>query len=156
MANANAAAKIGLYGFGADANTSVAVFEGYKSRGTTVGTQGAVSSQDNLVQLSGFGSDGTNFIRAGALRIIATSTFASGAGTADVLILTSTANAFVETARFRSDLTTLLAGSITTSAPAFGTAAPWKFGIYVSTVPMATGYVQLDIGGTLYKLLAST
>jgi hypothetical protein len=156
IANASAAAKIGLYGFGADANSSVAVFEGYKSRGAAVGTQGAVSSQDNLAQLSGFGSDGTNFIRGGALRIIATSTFAAGAGTADVLIMTSTANAFVETARFKSDLTTLLAGSITTGAPISGTAAAWRGGIYVSTAPTATGYVQLDIGGTLYKLLAST
>lgn len=50
----------------------------------------------------------------------------------------------------------LTATSLQTAAPAGGTAGVWKAGIYVASAPAATGYVQLDIGGTLYKLLAST
>jgi hypothetical protein len=46
--------------------------------------------------------------------------------------------------------------SIKTGQPNGGTAGVWKFGIYVAGAPAATGYVQLDIAGTLYKLLAST
>ena len=47
-------------------------------------------------------------------------------------------------------------GNIKTGAPAGGTAGAWKFGIYVAGIQVSNGYVQLDIGGTLYKLLAST
>ena len=50
----------------------------------------------------------------------------------------------------------LTATSLQTAAPTGGTAGVWKAGIYVASAPAATGYVQLDIGGTLYKLLAST
>ena len=46
--------------------------------------------------------------------------------------------------------------SLKTSAPAGGTSGTWKVGVYNATAPSATGYVEVDIGGTLYKLLAST
>jgi hypothetical protein len=49
-----------------------------------------------------------------------------------------------------------LTSSITTAAPITGTAGAVKLGIYVNGAPGATGYVQHDIGGVLYKLLAST
>lgn len=44
--------------------------------------------------------------------------------------------------------------AITTSAPTTGTAGAWKFGIRVAaaTVHDTTQYIQLDVGGTLYKL----
>jgi len=45
---------------------------------------------------------------------------------------------------------------ITTGNPTGGTAATWKLGSYVAVAPAATGYVQIDIAGTAYKLLAST
>ena len=50
----------------------------------------------------------------------------------------------------------LISGSITTAAPTDGTARPWKIGDYVTTAPSATGYVQVEINGTKYKLLAAT
>ena len=45
-------------------------------------------------------------------------------------------------------------GSLSTSAPTTGTAGAWKMGILVTAActPDATKYIQLDIGGTLYKL----
>jgi len=50
----------------------------------------------------------------------------------------------------------IVAGSMRTGTPTGGTASAWKFGKYNTTAPSATGYVEVDIGGTLYKLLAST
>ncbi len=49
-----------------------------------------------------------------------------------------------------------VAGSLTTGAPAGGTAGAVKFGVYHATAPAATGWAELDIGGTLYKVLVST
>ena len=50
------------------------------------------------------------------------------------------------------------AASLTTNAPNTGTAGTWKLGVLVSdTVALdTTRYVQLDVGGTLYKLLVSS
>ncbi len=44
--------------------------------------------------------------------------------------------------------------SITTSAPNGGTAGAWKFGIRVAATVVldTTQYIQLDVGGTLYKV----
>jgi hypothetical protein len=50
---------------------------------------------------------------------------------------------------------TVLSGGLTT-ATAGGSAGTWKLGVYSATAPSATGYVTIDIGGTTYKLLAST
>jgi hypothetical protein len=47
-------------------------------------------------------------------------------------------------------------GGITTGTPTGGTARPWKLGSYITTAPSATGYIQVEINGILYKLLAST
>ncbi len=49
-------------------------------------------------------------------------------------------------------------GAITTGTPSGGTAAAWKFGVLVTAAatPDATRYIQLDVGGTLYKLIVST
>ena len=44
--------------------------------------------------------------------------------------------------------------SLTTGAPTGGTAAAWKLGIYVATPTIPTGYIQVDIGGTLYEIPA--
>jgi len=48
------------------------------------------------------------------------------------------------------------AASVKTNAPTGGTSGTWKVGVYNATAPSATGYVEVDIGGTLYKLLAAT
>lgn len=46
--------------------------------------------------------------------------------------------------------------SLTTDTPKSGTAGTWKLGIYktdgVGLTPSTTNYIQVDIGGTLYKL----
>jgi len=46
--------------------------------------------------------------------------------------------------------------SLTTGNPSGGTAVPVKFGSYVGGAPAATGYQQIEINGTAYKLLCST
>ena len=45
-------------------------------------------------------------------------------------------------------------GSLTTGAPAGGTAGAWKLGIRVAAASVldTTQYLQVDIGGTAYKL----
>ena len=53
---------------------------------------------------------------------------------------------------FGGNITT--AGSLTTGAPAGGTAGAWKMGIWVNTPTVATGYIQVDVGGTLYEIPA--
>jgi hypothetical protein len=47
-----------------------------------------------------------------------------------------------------------LYGSLTTGAPSGGTAAAWKMGTLVTTATVfdATRYIQLDVGGVLYKI----
>lgn len=49
-------------------------------------------------------------------------------------------------------------GAITTAAPTTGTAGAWKFGIRVAATTSldTTQYIQLDVGGTLYKLALVT
>ncbi len=56
------------------------------------------------------------------------------------------------------DQTATFGSSIKTSAPSGGTAGAWKTGILVTAavVPDTTRYIQLDVGGTLYKLIVST
>lgn len=64
-------------------------------------------------------------------------------------------NAVALTIDSSSNLTSV--GSITTAAPNSGTAAAWKLGSLVTSAVVldTTKYVQLDIGGTLYKLLTA-
>jgi hypothetical protein len=45
---------------------------------------------------------------------------------------------------------------IKTPAPSGGTAQTWKLGSYVAGAPSATGYAQIEINGTAYKVLVST
>ena len=48
--------------------------------------------------------------------------------------------------------------SITSGAPAGGTAAAWKMGSLVTAANVldTTRYIQLDVGGTLYKVCIGT
>jgi len=49
------------------------------------------------------------------------------------------------------------ASSITTSAPAGGTAGAWKFGVAATVSPSAQNRtIELDVGGTIYYLSAKT
>jgi hypothetical protein len=47
-----------------------------------------------------------------------------------------------------------IGAALTTGAPAGGTAAAWKFGIYVATPTVPVGYLQVDVAGTLYEVPA--
>jgi hypothetical protein len=49
-------------------------------------------------------------------------------------------------------------GSIKTAAPTTGTAARWKLGsrVAATVVVNTTEYIEVDIGGTLYKLATVT
>ena len=49
-------------------------------------------------------------------------------------------------------------GSIKTGAPTGGTAAAWKLGsrVAATVVVNTTEYIEIDIGGTLYKLATVT
>ena len=47
-------------------------------------------------------------------------------------------------------------GVIQTNSPTGGTQQPWKLGQYNATTPTATGHVEVEVNGVLYKLLAST
>jgi hypothetical protein len=59
-------------------------------------------------------------------------------------------------AGFGGDIITT--GSITTGTPTGGTAGAWKLGIRVAATVLfnTTQYIQLDVGGTLYKLALAT
>jgi len=50
------------------------------------------------------------------------------------------------------------AGSVTTGTPNGGTAGAWKLGVRVAatTTLDTTQYLQVDIGGTLYKVALVT
>lgn len=53
----------------------------------------------------------------------------------------------------------VLTGAYTSGAPTTGTAGAWKFGVAVTGVTstfVSTNYIQLDVGGTLYKLATVT
>lgn len=52
-----------------------------------------------------------------------------------------------------------VAGSVTTAAPSGGTSGAWKLGAVVTGVTatmVSTQYIQVDVGGTLYKLATVT
>ena len=52
--------------------------------------------------------------------------------------------------------TAVFSSTIQTGTPTGGTARPWKLGQYNATAPSATGYVEVEINGVLYKLIAAT
>jgi hypothetical protein len=49
-----------------------------------------------------------------------------------------------------------VSGGISTDTPTGGTSQKWKLGQYNATAPTATGYVEVEVNGVLYKLLAAT
>ena len=109
---------------------------------------------------------GGSFAAASFYKSASLGTVLSGAtGSSYDLYLTNPAGNYVlqvptgtRNAEFAATLTTVGAitsgASISTSAPVGG-AGLWELGTYSSTAPSATGYVTIEIGGTLYKLLAS-
>lgn len=60
------------------------------------------------------------------------------------------------TDKLQVDGSILTTSYIKTGNPTGGTAQPWKLGSYVAGAPAATGYAEIEINGTAYKLLTST
>lgn len=83
-------------------------------------------------------------------------TITAGTGASRTLTLRTTTAGSTATNWLVGDASqnTTAGGSITTSTPNGGTAGAWKFGIRVAAVSAldTTQYIQLDVGGTLYKL----
>jgi len=100
--------------------------------------------------VGGLTTDGT-----GVLQFPAATTNAGGLnfGTEIFFFRTGT-----NTAQISASAGLTLTGSITTSAPNTGTAGAWKTGIRVAATVVfdTTQYIQLDVGGTLYKLALAT
>lgn len=59
-------------------------------------------------------------------------------------------------AKLQVNGTASFSNTIQTGAPSGGTAQPFKLGSYVAGITAGTGYVQIEINGTTYKLIAST
>jgi hypothetical protein len=109
---------------------------------------------------------GGSFAAASFYKSASLGTVLSGAtGSSYDLYITNPAGNYVmqvptgtRNAEFAATLTTVGAitsgASISTSAPTGGSGA-WELGVYSATAPSATGYVTIEIGGTVYKLLAS-
>jgi hypothetical protein len=69
------------------------------------------------------------------------------------------ANNGVVSLRFVTTGALIASSSITTAAPSGGTAAAWKLGSVVTGIAatlITTSYLQVDVGGTLYKLALIT
>jgi hypothetical protein len=74
-----------------------------KSRGATIGAQGAVQNGDVYAAFSFGGSDGTGIIRGAAIRALVNGTVSTGHVPTDLLLMTSAANSFIEQLRIGSD-----------------------------------------------------
>jgi hypothetical protein len=123
------------------ANTSAIASTGYSLTG---------SSAVSLVDLAGtWNTTGTPT----ALKLNITDTASDAASLLMDLQVGGTSKAKIDK---DGDVTTT--GSVTTAAPAGGTAAAWKLGARVAdtTTLDTTQYIEVDVGGTLYKLALVT
>jgi hypothetical protein len=123
------------------ANTSAIASMGYSLTG---------SSAVSLVDLAGtWNTTGTPT----ALKLNITDTASDAASLLLDLQVGGTSKAKID-----KDGDILTTGSVTTAAPAGGTAAAWKLGARVAdtTTLDTTQYIEVDVGGTLYKLALVT
>lgn len=119
---------------------------GLKVAGTTASTSTTTGS---LINAGGFGNAGAAWIGglaniAGVLTAAATTEATTGG-----------AGSLVAAGGIYATKKIITASSLTTGAPNGGTAGVWKLGSVVTGVTstfVTTNYVELDIGGTLYKL----
>ncbi len=112
---------------------------------TTANALGLTVSGGASCVLTGGAGNMTIIGGTGASRTLTLQTTTSGGTATNALVLSSTQNA-------------TFGGSITTSTPNGGTAGAWKLGILVTTASIfdTTRYIQLDVGGTLFKLALCT
>jgi hypothetical protein len=104
------------------------------------------------VTFGGFGADGASYRFSGGFRVTVDGTPSAGScpGKLELLAGGGTVRATLKSAGLT------LTGSLTTGNPSGGTAQPIKLGSYVGGAPAATGYTQIEINGTAYKLLTAT
>lgn len=100
-------------------------------------------------------------------RALAGANYGFTAGNGSIYVFTGSTSAgfnFSSASNFQANGTITAGTSVSagtfmqTGAPSGGSAGNWKFGIAVTTsalVPSTTVYVQLDVGGTLYKMLTA-
>jgi hypothetical protein len=134
-----------------------------------IGTNGAAtltldSSQNatfaGTVQLN---SDSGLYIKQGNIARWTSTGLSSGTARADIYA-DSAGSFFIRTngatqaLQINSSQNATFAGSIATAAPTTGTAGAWKLGVKVdaTTTLDTTKYLQVDIGGTLYKVALVT
>lgn len=139
----------GLVSFGGNVSTtgSTAAQAGFSFTGPDATTQ-------TLYRYQGGSNNPGVFVKTNEASSY-TSIFGSGSGGALGLWLGAGG---VEGILKLTSTTATLATAITTAAPTTGTAGAWKLGILVTAavVPDTTRYIQLDVGGVLYKLIVST
>ena len=74
-------------------------------------------------------------------------------GSAETFTILNNGNVFIGTTSQISSALLSVNGSIATAAPAGGTAAAVKFGVFHAGVPTGTaGWLEEDHNGTLYKI----
>jgi hypothetical protein len=132
------------FGFWFQATGATPHFKWYT--GAAAGTQYMTLANSGHLLLGGLTTDGTGILQFPAATA---NTGGLNFGTEIYFFRTGT-----NTAQISASSGLTLTGSITTSAPNAGTAGAWKFGIRVAATVVfdTTQYIQLDVGGTLYKL----
>ena len=108
-------------------------------------------------------SDSGLYIKQGNIARWTSTGLSSGTARADIYA-DSAGSFFIRTngttqaLQINSSQNATFAGSITTAAPTTGTAGAWKLGVKVdaTTTLDTTKYLQVDIGGTLYKVALVT
>ena len=142
--------NIGIFTGTTIAQTAVASFGNYTPSGNTTSSAFNAFTLNYTINTAAFT---TTTSTATGLKIVATETaiatlthrmidvYAGAAGTTNIAYITNAGNFYG-------------AGSYTSGAPTGGTSGAWKFGILVTAVSAfdTTRYIQLDIGGTLYKV----
>jgi hypothetical protein len=127
---------------------------GLKTRSTLPATDAntVLADGDEIVTFGGFGADGASYRFSGGFRVTVDGTPSAGScpGKLELLAGGGTVRATLKSAGLT------LTGSLTTGNPSGGTAQPIKLGSYVGGAPAATGYTQIEINGTAYKLLTAT
>lgn len=129
-----------------------------KTRGGA-GSYGAGANpqtSDTIFAVLGEGADGAGAVRRGASMVVLAGSNWSTANTHSIFIVSLAGSASTTVSeRFRVDADGITsAGMIQSASPSGGTQGQWKLGIRVAAAVAfdATQYIQLDVGGTLYKL----
>lgn len=140
-------------------NTTASVgIDGYGATGTYASPAAMNSGSGNQYRLISYG--GTTWVNNTSVQLLTTQTQSETARGSQIVFRTTPNNSvtIATVLTLDQDATATFASSIKTGAPSGGTAGAWKTGILVTAAvtPDVTRYIQLDVGGTTYKLIIST